>query len=75
MNEVEIVEWWHYKIQADFMDFTEDLYLIKLRKIKVWFFKKKEVEWIVYSHISLKDKQCEQVMELEKFKKWVLYKV
>jgi len=69
MNEVKIVEWGHYKIQWYF-EFTEDLYLIKRRKIKSWF---REVDWIVWS--SFKDWTYEQIMTLKKFKSIVLYKV
>jgi len=72
MNKVKIEEWGHYKIQEWTWNFTHNLYLIKLRKIKVWFFNR-EVDWIVYSEFECKS--SEQVMPLSKFKSIVLYKV
>lgn len=73
MNEVEIVEWWHYKIRENYMEYTEDLYLIKLVKIETGFFTKKIVDWIVFS--SFENWDLEAVMKLSDFKKCVLYKV
>lgn len=73
MNNVEIVEWWHYMMQDlwwIWSDFTDSLYLKKLVKIKHWF---KEIDWIVYK--SNEDSYFEQIMPLSKFKKKVLYKV
>lgn len=73
MNNVEIVEWWHYKVVGSIWNFTYNLWLIKLVKIKVWFFFKKEIEWIVFSNFE--DLIYEQIMSLKKFKEIVLYKV
>ena len=77
MNDVEIVEWWHYKMQnkSIFSEFTENLYLIKLIKIEIkkWFFKTEYVDWLTYS--MFKDWSYESIMTLDDFKKDVLYKV
>lgn len=70
MNEVEIVEWWHY-IMNYWGWFTEDLYLVKSVKWKTFFWK--EIEKIVYS-IS-EDCIFLRIMTMKKFKKCVLYKV
>lgn len=68
MNEVEVVEGGHYKMQ--WIIFTDDLYIIKICKIKHWF---RLVDWIVYK--TWKNSQFEQTMALSEFKKKVLYKV
>lgn len=68
MNEVEIVEGGHYKMDASV--YIDDLYIVKLVRIKNWF---RWVDWIVYK--SWKDSNIEQVMTLKKFKSKVLYKV
>ena len=73
MNEVEIVEGWRYKMQDLWWigsEFTKEIYVIKIVKIKHWF---KFVEWIVYSEFE--DLDFESIMTLEKFKSKVLYKV
>ena len=79
MNEVEIIEWWHYKCQnVDFWirsKYTDDVYVKSLANIEVksFWWKKSVVPWVVYSF--LKDGSFEKIMTLEHFKKIVLYKV
>ena len=68
MNNVEIVEWWHYKMSAPI--YADDLYIIKLVKIKHWF---REVDWIAYK--SHDNSGIVKTMPLSEFKKKVLYKI
>ena len=69
MNEVEIVEGGHYKIQ--WLSFTHDLYIIKKCTLKWLFFWR--TDWLVVS--SFADLEFEQTMTLKEFKSKVLYKV
>lgn len=68
MNNVEIVEWWHYKMSASV--YSDDLFIIKLVKLKRWF---KWVDWIVWENRI--GSSIEYEMTLKEFKNKVLYKV
>jgi hypothetical protein len=73
MNNVEIVEWWRYRMQDlpwIWSSRTYELFIIKLVKIKHWFI---YVDWIIYK--EWEDSNLEQIIPLSEFKEKVLYKV
>ncbi len=70
MNNLEIVEWWHYKIQMPLSNFTDDLYIIKKINIKQLF---RIIPWIVYSNFE--DLKHEKIMSVKQFNEIALYRV
>jgi len=76
MNEVEIVEWWHYRLMEWFW-MTKHIIIKKLVNLKKMFWYEK---WLTYVEESRTDSEynsdiSEHYITLKEFKQKVLYKI